>query len=1577
MYMCMEASNDNGKMSLISGDNLSDDSKAICTVEKNTGIKNNVNTDGTYCLLFCKYLNQHGGTSGKGFAGWKDGISDKGSLITLTEKKKVSTTIPGGYSARCVTTSNGYYDITLNERGSYQLPDSFRGLGTVGIYGDSYNMRIDQFDGNGSKIDMDIYISRFQNDATRVDNYFDAIHDITTQSLSSTKYFEENADGQFNYGQGIGLFNTYLVKSDTNKIFDFTLTGSVIVENIATSGEIVKGDFANITWLCAGGVCGFVKGTGQLYDHNYEGIILKNLSISGINRAAGILADSGLSDNNKAIRITNCSADELSITIKNSNSANAFRNTIGAFVGRTKESKVIINGDKENGGSTVKIKEFSSGKGTVGGLVGYAGNGCEVYNMKVCPSNSVVVGGNSVILGNRDSSMSGGIVGLMQPYTADVDNNNCSAIFDNCIVENINISGNYAGGIYGGTWGDDNKNNNGWNPVSIVISNCEVVGKSSESMNVINGKKYAGGIVAFGRISKDGNPNVQINDTTVRNYKITADGSNYVGGMIGYCNSNNSGSNVICYVYNSSVENCILGTGTNYSGGIIGKIYKNDANRILGYNVKLDNVTSGSTNMGAWVGYLDKSDTNTSIQFTGMAIYGKGFDKNIGNWNVGATLNNANFVFADYMGACNGKLIPDSEGNNIMIYPKDVSGLNATDNVSMPSYPFVNINPQSKIGVYTSTDEQGITTTTEEIISGDGAVLLADKVDYSGFTSELTRATQIFADTQLEDKNATNYSRRYTTFVNSTIYAENTIEHYLSRTLNDDGDRISTYKTETGSLPANVADFAVVVIANTNDTETTNLINRYIQLVTNTTTDYTTASDYYNIEVSSCEFSGGRFAVTEATPGLTWTPPSGSSSGSFALNGAYADSKKTNSFTLVDVQFKDPLHTDKIAYHLYVPVYTIKQIEVDFSVAVKTGTSSVSYLSGVPSTIYSASMGKDGTHIDSLQTWITQYIRFSYSEEDINVLLSSGNVKWNHEKSVIFDTQNFSDTEIRLPNNTYMVLVDPNGNSDRQYYARASDFATYRNITNNKDGWKIDLTTFKRGENDYFSVKSLAELIDPYLVVTENPGKGSYVDGTAEDYDAYKIDAGSGEVHYYKYIADKTGNYDLTVTQAINEDYYISMFVPKSEDYGNELYFYSIVGPSELSGVKAAKVNKINSFNVLVADLYTQETSSLVVSPDDQQINASNKLLAVKASTSITINNAYARAHLSGTKLFHSFNLSLDRYTEEGVSSDIQGLGKDKITAKYSIGAEANKDSTAVTGIDLQSNYLNIVTTEIMTQLLLASEKDTPFVISAYIEMDFDENKLEAEFPQKSSDSNIGVNVAATSNLSYDSSRLAFTSMTEAFAPDSHYYYRESVNSAILYYSAVSETDEYESFGKLSQNQSRLGVNGYCSDLSKMPINTEVLYNVSAISSDDLALAKNLRLTIMLSKKTDMYDESGAIFGVEYSQVNDLRKYLNEVITVTSGTIYSKSHQISEQSPGKLVVDIPIGSCKGESDIYSFGVGFQAITGQGFTEYANYRVTVRAELLKEDGSTIDNSGASDYIVYTNAKVYPEVMSEVN
>ncbi|MBQ1903638.1 MAG: hypothetical protein II168_04650, partial [Ruminococcus sp.] len=49
-------------------------------------------------------------------------------------------------------------------------------------------------------------------------------------------------------------------------------------------------------------------------------------------------------------------------------------------------------------------------------------------------------------------------------------------------------------------------------------------------------------------------------------------------------------------------------------------------------------------------------------------------------------------------------------------------------------------------------------------------------------------------------------------------------------------------------------------------------------------------------------------------------------------------------------------------------------------------------------------------------------------------------------------------------------------------------------------------------------------------------------------------------------------------------------------------------------------------------------------------------------------------------------------------------------------------------------------------------------------------------------------------------------------------------------------------------------------------------------------------------------------------------------------------------------------------------IGFNAKTGENFSEYANYKVNLKARLL--DGSNIDIAGSydDDYIIYTNAKV---------
>lgn len=564
-----------------------------------------------------------------------------------------------------------------------------------------------------------------------------------------------------------------------------------------------------------------------------------------------------------------------------------------------------------------------------------------------------------------------------------------------------------------------------------------------------------------------------------------------------------------------------------------------------------------------------------------------------------------------------------------------------------------------------------------------------------------------------------------------------------------------------------------------------------------------------------------------------------------------------------------------------------------------------------------------------------------------------------------------------------LILVDPNGNADRMYYAsNMNDFDAYvdpENMNENRLGWRIELDKFKDSSGNAFSVRTLNDLIAKDIIESST-GTLLYKDGTENDHDVYRI-LPNGSFKYYKYTNSGDGIYHLSVgnNYVLNEDYYITMFVPMS----NDLFFYEIIAPDELQGVKTVNVIEGNVFTVIAANLYTQTTPQLNVLPDDQQINASNKTVYVRPSVSIEISNPDAKAYLgAGVELYHSFNLSLDRHYENWVTNEIIGLNENSIIATYNIGSAADENSTAVLDIDLQKNYLNIETAEIMSQLIAAANREEPLEIYSYVELNFEESKLEDEFPQKDSEATIGMNVTATTNLAYEEERLSYTSMSIPFLPDGHYYFRESLNSAKLDYNATVELDEYDAIGNISQNQSRLGVNGFpenCSQLEYMPIDTEAKYNVSAISDVDLARAESVRLTVTLSKKTD-HVEDGVVTGVEYIEVSNLLSYIDSGIHIASGTLYGTggegvTHTIAAGA-SSLTVVIPKANCFYDSGVYSFDLAFKAKTGEYFTEYANYKITLSVELIYVDnGQTkvVENSGISDYIVYTNAKVYPSVI----
>jgi len=327
----------------------------------------------------------------------------------------------------------------------------------------------------------------------------------------------------------------------------------------------------------------------------------------------------------------------------------------------------------------------------------------------------------------------------------------------------------------------------------------------------------------------------------------------------------------------------------------------------------------------------------------------------------------------------------------------------------------------------------------------------------------------------------------------------NTFESYFKQTAGSNGNRISTYWLEKGITDSdNVGydDFPVLVIANQDTTETTNLINRYIQLLTNTATNYTADSDYYNIVVNSCIYddNNDKFVLgTSADAGLTFA------SHQFALNATGIDSLAKNKFTLIDVQFLDPLTagtaTEKIAYHLYVPIYTVKTLNARFISTVASGTN-------YKESEYNLSSGKNNLVMESFDNWITARFRYTYSASDIQVLVNSGMLDWNSDKEIVLEFDN-SATGRSLSNNTELVLIDANGGADRAFYAQGSELNAAVTDAHNISHQSINLSKFHAAYTGgtEFSEQHFCDLIGDIVTVDTTAGTGKYITSTSADYD--------------------------------------------------------------------------------------------------------------------------------------------------------------------------------------------------------------------------------------------------------------------------------------------------------------------------------------------------------------------------------------------------------------------------------------------------------------------------------------------
>ena len=89
-------------------------------------------------------------------------------------------------------------------------------------------------------------------------------------------------------------------------------------------------------------------------------------------------------------------------------------------------------------------------------------------------------------------------------------------------------------------------------------------------------------------------------------------------------------------------------------------------------------------------------------------------------------------------------------------------------------------------------------------------------------------------------------------------------------------------------------------------------------------------------------------------------------------------------------------------------------------------------------------------------------------------------------------------------------------------------------------------------------------------------------------------------------------------------------------------------------------------------------------------------------------------------------------------------------------------------------------------------------------------------------------------------------------------------------------------------------------------------------------------------------------------------------VPADSTSIQLKIPKNTSETPGYLV---------DENGYIYINVGFNAKTGENFTEYANYKVNLSVRLLDGNDKEITGSYAGDYLIYTNAKVNHDFLKD--
>ena len=1245
-------------------------------------------------------------------------------------------------------------------------------------------------------------------------------------------------------------------------------------------------------------------------------------------------------DKVKGVGLINCSTYALtvdSLNLSGKISVKTYNNDGKSYVNEDLSTGGIVGGVQGQckfSGITLNDLEVS-GAYTVGGLIGKSTNNINISGVKSENSGIYVYGGFET----------GGLVGNSQKGSE--FNVKDSKITINK-VEFANLdkgTGTWFG--VGGIVGSAN--------IKTTISNVRLTSYNKDSFI---GSKKDNKPLATQTMNEGGLIGLSNEVCTIENTSVSVDvyGSN-AGGFVGI-NKKQLSVNENCYYGGTSDTSACGVYGYASSGGMVGTqneavnisksavknaaigipAAKNDNVGIGGYvgikangdlkitDCEVNNVTlsaedkSNGAGAGGVIGHNDRGNTyaydilinklgyvrgNNSVSVSNLIGWNK--YKNLSSEFIGVSVNNTNCLPDIQYYASQipaGFTAVHSDYNGTQDNTQNI-GEGSGTHVDIYS-PYVNINPSKTVGdkIFTG-----------DLVGGNMQTIISDAASYTNGTTKKSYG------------------------INSTIktYAEDL-----------GNSKLTTYKQASELDVQELNDLPVLLIDDNSSLNITQMLAKYISVLTNydvldSSSNKLKTTDLMNVSTATYVYDNDVLKKSDKTT-LTFN----SKTGYFKVTDGQYDNDGTNRFTVVTLDYIDPTGSGKTALRLHIPVFVRKVLDFSFQSYVISGTD------------YNHSHYTDKTKLafESFDAPVTTYFKYSYykSANEWEKMLNNGDsLLWSFDKKLYLIGDNAADSGV-LTDDTKLTLVDAN-NNDKTYHSTASD-AKF-----NKTTGELDLTNISG-----FKPVTMNDVLLRYASVTAKESS----DGTLVEADEATATVKTSDGKYYRPAGEgETGTYKITVSansdtpkndndeMIISESYYLTITIPETGSskkvIKNFVNYYSGNTSRKLNGNLPTHLVDSNTGTYVIANFFKQEVS--VDAYDPEEITASNNFVRATMTSKISIDQSL-RDTFNGYKsddfnMYQAFKFSMKSFDEKDSGANARIIAGTSVNVDYSILNSSDtelsnaKISKTETFSEAKDSYMLMYPDSVYNYI--NSDTNGSITVKADISLTYGTAGIIDQFPErKDGDTKTGIGVNAASYVAYSQNNIENSSISKSGDMPARRYYRKAMTVAQLNYNVAESTVLESKDSPFSQ----LGINAKDMTTGEMAITANAIYDLSALSRSTRDSGKKIQYTMRLYVK----DNSG-----DYKQTNDISKYLSsftlENATSNSGLngkecVFTTDYNGEEQNTAVTKFTVKTG---------------KAFEEQGLT-YANYRVELTAVLLNDNNSVVNGTTASDYVVYTNAKI---------